>query len=69
MPTGILYLLLSVCYEYKKNRPFVRLAGFSRFVFTDKDPVSNNGQLHLNQQHSIAMNRTEPSDVSGYIIK
>ncbi|KAJ6638565.1 3-hydroxy-3-methylglutaryl-coenzyme A reductase [Pseudolycoriella hygida] len=42
---------------------------YSRFVFTDKDPVSTSGPLHLNQQHSISMNRTEPSDVSGYIMK
>lgn len=60
------YLLLSVCYEYIKH---LFVAGFSRFVFTDKDPVSTSGPLHLNQQHSISMNRTEPSDVSGYIIK
>lgn len=75
MSTGLMlvhayryFICFSVfCYEYKTNHLFV--ADFSRFVFTDKDPVSTSGTLHLNQQHSISMNRTEPSDVSGYIIK
>lgn len=42
---------------------------YSRFVFSDKDPVTSSSSLNVNQVHSISMNRTEPTDMSGYIIK
>lgn len=43
--------------------------GFSRFVFTDNDNSSSGHSMNMNPMHSVSMNRTEPSDMSGYIIK
>lgn len=45
---------------------------YSRFAFTDKESSgagAGGDSMHMDQMHSVAMNRTESLDVSGYIIK